>query len=200
MNTSNTLANNTFDASPSLQEIEKIKEQLAALRRQQEYANLKKELAEVTAQAVNTPNEFEGAMQLPDSEKVLQTKRSTKQFSEILLARVIKMLSIRPIIGNIIALGIAAFALIFLNTELTLSHGQQYQHYIGIGLLTFAAIQIIKSSTRSLLIPILATILGAVISHSLASSETLLTYSANFYQYLMITGIIGLGISVLTID
>jgi hypothetical protein len=88
--------------------------------------------------------------------------------------------------------------LTFLNSELTLAHGQQYQHYIGIGLLTFAAIQVIKSGTRSLLIPMLATILGAVISR-LTSSETLLTYSASFYQYLMVVGIIGLGISVLTI-
>ncbi|ABS78554.1 hypothetical protein CbuD7D7780_11735 (plasmid) [Coxiella burnetii] len=90
--------------------------------------------------------------------------------------------------------------MIFLNTEITLHHFDKYQHYIGVGLLIFGGIQIIKSSTRSLFIPLIATIAGAVISHTLPNGQMLFTYNATFYQSLMVTGIIGLGISVLNID
>jgi hypothetical protein len=71
---------------------------------------------------------------------------------------------------------------------------------IGIGLLLFGGVQIVKSATRSIMLPLVATIAGAVLSHSLPAGQTVLTYGANFYQYLMIVGIVGLGMSALMID
>jgi len=67
-------------------------------------------------------------------------------------------------------------------------------------LLAFAGLKVIKSATRSLLLPLVATALGAIVSHTLGHHHTLFGYGATFYQYVMIVGIIGLGISVLSID
>ena len=110
------------------------------------------------------------------------------------------MLSPRPVVGNIIAIGLAMVALHFLRHEITLEGFGKYQNYIGIGLLIFGATQVVKSGTRSLFIPMVTMIAGAVISHTLPGGEHFLGYTAKFYQYVMITGIIGLGVSVLTID
>lgn len=75
-----------------------------------------------------------------------------------------------------------------------------YQHYFGIGLLVVAGIQVIKSSTRSLIVPLVVSISGAIISHTLEKGQTLFTYDASFYQWVMIAGIIGIAMSVVTID
>jgi hypothetical protein len=158
------------------------------------------QISDITMKAVNTPNEFEGVMQIPDTDKILHTKRKSTHFMEIFISRLTRMLSPRPIIGNLIAIGLAIFALAFLHSELTLHHFGKYQHYIGVGLLVFAGLQIIKSSTRSLLLPLLATVAGAIISHSLPNGQTLFTYGATFYQYVMIAGLIAVGFSVLNID
>jgi len=189
-----------INSTPSEHEIESLKEKLQEAKRKKEYEMLKSEITQITNEAVNTPHEFEGAIQIPDTEKVLHTKRKFKNLTELAITRLGKMLSPRPIIGNLIAIGLAFFALIFLQKEILLKEFGQYQHYIGTGLLLFAALQIVKSSTRSLFLPTLATIVGAIISHSLHHHETFLTYNTNFYQYVMITGIIGIGISVFTID
>jgi hypothetical protein len=189
-----------INSNPTDTDINNLKSQLDDAKRQYEYEKLKDQLADITLKSVNTPNEFEGGMQVPDTDKVLHTKRQSTHLMEMIISRITKMLSPRPIIGNIIAIGVAIFALVFLQTEVTLHHFGQYQHYMGVGLLIFAGLQIIKSSSRSLLLPLLATVSGAVISHSLAPDQTLFTYGATFYQYMMIAGIIASGFSVLNVD
>lgn len=186
--------------TPSHDDINELKAKRDELKRLKEYEKLKAEIADIAMQASNTPNEFDGAMQQPDTEKRLSTKRSVRSITEMIIARVTHMLSPRPVIGNLIGIGVAIIALIMLNTEMTLKQGNHYQHYLGLGLLVFGAIQIIKSSSRSLFIPTLAALVGAVVSHTLTQHETLFTYGTAFYQYLMIAGIIGLGIAVLNID
>ena len=62
-------------AVPHDHEIEGVKSQIKDMTRKAELEKLKQELAEITQKAVNTPNEFEGAMQLPDTDKALKTKR-----------------------------------------------------------------------------------------------------------------------------
>ncbi|MCP4474479.1 MAG: hypothetical protein GY821_07930 [Gammaproteobacteria bacterium] len=91
-------------------------------------------------------------------------------------------------------------ALVFLHQGLMLSHLARYQHYMGIGLMLFAGLQIIKSGTRSICLPLISMVSGAMISHQLKSDELLFTYGRTFYQYVMMTGIAGVAISVLTID
>ena len=182
-------------------EIETLKNQLQEAKEKKELVALRNELEKTIQETANTPNEFDGAMQVPDSIEALKTKRKVRSFVELLLQRLGAMLSPRPVIGNIIAIGVAIASFLYLQYNvLALAHLGKYQHYIGIGLLVFAALQIVKSGTRSLILPIIATVAGSIISHQLTSTQSLLGYGPTFYQYVMITGIIGLGVGVLSID
>lgn len=185
-----------MDSAPSEADLNTLREQIAAAERQREYDDLKARLENIQGQG----NDLEGAIQTPDAEKVLHTKRKSTPLIERIILRITQMLSPRPVVGNIIAIGLAMVALHFLRHEITLEGFGKYQNYIGIGLLIFGATQVVKSGTRSLFIPMVTMIAGAVISHTLPGGEHFLGYTAKFYQYVMITGIIGLGISVLTID
>ena len=176
-----------------------MKAQLETAERQRQYDEIKSKLAAIQGQG-NKPNEFEGAIQVPDTEKLMQTKRQSQHLIEKIIKRITHMLSPRPVIGNLVAIGLTFIALHFLRHEVTLAGFGKYQNYIVTGMLIFAALQVIKSSTRSLFIRVVTMIAGAIISHTLPHGEHFLSYTAKFYQYVMITGIIGLGISVLTID
>lgn len=141
---------------PTDQDLQNLKDEINAAKRKAEYDLLKQELQEVTYKAVNTPNEFDGAMQVPDTEKKLVTKRKGQRFFELLFNRIRDMFSLRPIIGNIIALMIAGVALFYIYREVDMAGFKDYQGYFAIGIQIFAAIQIIKSATRGLLLPFLA--------------------------------------------
>jgi len=75
-----------------------------------QYQRLLEDIEDKTYKAVNTPNEFSSAMQYPDTYNVLKSKKKNKSFFDLLYARLIHMLSPRPVIGNFIALGLAAIA------------------------------------------------------------------------------------------
>ena len=64
----------------------------------------------------------------------------------------------------------------------------------------FAAFQIIKSASRSLLLPFIALVVGASVAHGLGAHEMLFHLSKPFYTGMTIVGIIGLGVAVLAID
>ena len=154
-------------------EISKIKEQAQIAALQEELESLKK------------PSEFEGAMQEPDDQKVLKTKRQSAKLMDLILERLIRMFAIRPIIGNIIALGLSCFALFYIYHEIDLAGFSGYRHYFGLGTLLFAALQIIKSSTRSLMLPILAFLVtGSLIAHSLKRDQSSEGYHQFFSQIL----------------
>lgn len=187
-------------AIPTDQDLDELKNALEHKRRQAEYSRLKNDLAEATFKAANHPNEFDGQMQLADTEKVLKSKRSGTRFVEVLLTRLQAMLSLRPVIGNIIALLIAGLAMFYIFTQMKAAGFGEYQDYFAIGIQLFAALQIIKSGTRSLILPLLATVIGASIASSLGNHQLFYHFDKAFFQHLMIVGIIGLGIAVLTID
>lgn len=52
---------------PSEQDLLSLKSEIAAAKRKVEYEKLKKDLHDITYKAVNTPNEFDGVMQMPDT-------------------------------------------------------------------------------------------------------------------------------------
>ena len=182
------------------QDLNQLKSQVEEAKRKAEYDRLKRDLHDITYKAANTPTEFDGAMQRPDTNKVLRTKRTKHHFFDLLFERVRGMFSLRPIVGNIIALLIAGVALFYIYNEMNMAGFEKYQGYFAIGIQIFAAIQIIKSATRGLLLPFLALIVGGSIAHSLGADQTLLHFNKAFYEHLMITGIIGLGVAVLSID
>lgn len=117
-----------------------------------------------------------------------------------MIGRIIKMCSVRPIIGNLIALGLSFVGLVFLinflnDPELkSLSTGLTY--FIEFA----AAVQILKSARRSIVLPLAVTAIGAVISHQLTGNHLLLNHPATFFQTMMVVGLIGIAISVFSID
>ncbi len=186
--------------NPSDADMDDLREQVNTHRRQREYQQLSAEIHQNHQAVVIDDQVLEGELQNPDRAQVLKTKRRASSFVEMVLRRLMGMLSFKPVIGNIIAVGLAMLALYYVYQEVDLDGFSKYRHYFGMGIQIFAAIQIIKSGTRSLLLPLLAMVGGSMMAHSLGPHETLLTFGKTFYEYVIITGIIGLGMSVLTID
>jgi hypothetical protein len=185
------------------QEIDNLKSEIETQKRQAEYAKLKQDLADITYKAANTPNEFDSAMKYPDTDKVLQSK-GRKGFVNLVLDRLAHMLSPRPITGNFIALGIILVVLITVRANLITHVGQydikSYLPYIGYFALLGGAIQIIKSSTRSLIIPLVATVAGGVIATSMNATDLVFTFSQAVYQGMFVVGLVGLIIGAFSID
>lgn len=181
-------------------EINELKSQIDAQKRLHEFQQLKKELFEISYKANHTLTEFDGGMQQVDTECALKTNRSQLSFSELMIGRIIKMCNVRPIIGNLIALGLSFVGLVFLINFLTdpelksLSAGLTY--FIEFA----AAVQILKSASRSIVLPLTTTAIGAVISHHLTGNHLLLNHPVAFFQTMMIVGLIGIAISVFSID
>jgi len=186
--------------TPTDCDLEQLRQQVKSIRKQQEYRQLSAEVKRSTQEAFQEHMAMDGEMVTPDSYKVLRTKRHTFSFIDMVLRRLVGMVSFRPIVGNIIAIGLAMLALYYVYQEVDLAGFAKYRDYFGIGIQLFGAIQIIKSGTRSLLLPLIAMIWGGMVAHTLGAHDTLFTFGKTFYEHLMITGIVGVGVSVLTID
>ena len=72
--------------------------------------------------------------------------------------------------------------------------------YLGYFALVGGALQIIKSATRTLLIPLLALIIGGMITVSMGQADIVLTFGKEVYQGMFICGMIGLIIAAYSID
>jgi len=185
---------------PSDKDIAELKNQVSAIEKRKEYNKLVNTIKQSTHEAFQENMISDGQMQVNDSYQVLKAKRKVQSFMDMIIQRLLAMISFKPIIGNIIAIGLAAFALYYVYHQIDLAGFAKYKHYFGTGIEIFGAIQIIKSGTRSLLLPLIAMIWGGIVAHSLGAHELLFTFDKTFYEYLMIVGTIGLGISVLTIE
>ncbi|GEM_PF-1417471 len=183
---------------PSESELQTLRDQISEAKRAAEYTQLKRDLQKLVSETINMPNEFDGVMQMTDTEQLLKTKREKPRFIDLFIDRLRGMFSVRPIMGNIIALLVAFIALYYIYDELGVSRATK--DFLAIGIEIFSAIQIIKSGTRGLLLPFLALIIGGVGAHMLSHSQMLFHFGHNFYEHLMVVGIIGLGVSVLSID
>lgn len=95
---------------------------------------------------------------------------------------------------------LAGVALYYIFNEIKEPWFIKYQNYFGIGIQLFAALQIIKSGSRSLLLPVLALVVVGIASHSLAEDQTLFHFGKAFFEHLTIVGVIGVGVSILSID
>ena len=165
-----------------------------------QYQKLLEDIEDKTYKAVNTPNEFASAMQYPDTYQVLKTKRKNKTFFDLLYARILHMLSPRPIIGNFIALGLAAIAVYIVTNKIDIKFVHEHSHLFINGILIAAAFNVIKSASRSILLPLAAMIGGYFISSSLGAHEALWTFNKTFYEYVMMVGVLGTVISIFNID
>jgi hypothetical protein len=143
-------------------------------------------------------------MQSPDTERVLQSKKGKDNFMNTLIRRLQHMCSPRPAIGNFIALGIIVAALCFTRGGFITHIGEydvsKYLPYLGYGALISGALQIIKSATRTLLIPLLAIIIGGLIIAGMGQNDVVMAFDKWVYQGMFISGIMGLIIASFSID
>ncbi|HAU0369106.1 TPA: hypothetical protein JBF73_07805 [Legionella pneumophila] len=182
------------------QEIEQLKSQIEAQKKIQEYEQLKKDLFDISYKANHTLTEFDSGMQQVDTERALKTARSIPSISELVISRIIKMGNVRPIIGNFIALGLSVIGLFVLLNFFNNSDLKSLKVGITYFIELAAAAQILKSASRSIVLPLAATAVGALISNQLSGTHLFLYHSAEFFQAMMIVGLVGIGISVFAID
>ncbi len=180
--------------------IDELKSQIDSEKKKQEYEQLKRDLFDISYQANHAPNEFDGGMVQVDTEQSLKTKRGKESFSELFIARIIKMFNARPIIGNLIAVGLAFVGLMSMNKYMTNPDLVMIKLYIGRFMMIAGAAQILKSASRSLLLPLIATTVGGIIANQLTGNQIMFGQPSWFYQGVLITGLVGIAISVFSID
>lgn len=181
-------------------ELDDLKSQIEVQRKKQEYAKLKKDLFDISFKANHTLTEFDGGMQQVDTAQVLKTKRNNNTFSELFINRILKMCNVRPIVGNIIALSLAIVGVLFLQKGLNNPDLGSLKMGLAYLLEGAAAVQIIKSASRSIVLPIMATVIGVTIANQLTGNHLFLNHPSEFFQGMMITGLVGIAISVFSID
>ena len=181
--------NNTLVA-PSLVEMNELKDQISEQKRAVEYKKLKKDLEEITLKAVNTPNDIDGAMQMPDTDRLLVTKRTTHPIVEQIVSRAAKMCAIQPIIGSVIGIILAVLGMILLlslNTlalEHDISWVQKALPYLTKSSITAIAGVIVLSASRSLLLPLLGMVLALAFCSMLQGNDAILYYGFNDFLIL----------------
>lgn len=181
-------------------ELNDLRQQLAEQQRQAEYRKLKHDLFELTLAANHQLSEFDSGMKEVDTERRLVTPKGQKTLSQLIISRFLHMCSLRPISGNLIALGLALAALIILQVALTSAEIITLKKYLSGFIELAAAVQILKSASRSLILPLASTLVGAILINQLAVNQLFLGQSLVVYQGLLITGLIGIALSVFSID
>jgi len=181
-------------------EIRDLKLEIAQQQKKQEYDNLKKDLFDITYKANNTMTEFDGGMTEVDTEKLLKTNRSKESFFDLVFGRIIRMFNARPIVGNIIGIGLAFVGLMSMNKYMNNPDLVMVKMYLGRFMMISGIVQILKSATRSLLLPLVATAVGGTIANQLTGNHLMFGQPSWFYQGVLITGLIGTAISVFSID
>jgi hypothetical protein len=182
------------------EQLNELRFQINEHKKRQEYERLKQDLHTITFQANHTLTEFDGGMKQVDTERVLFTNNQKKSFSEILIARFLKMCAVRPIVGNVIAVALAMISIFSLHGFLNNPELGSLKTYLGYFIELAAGVQILKSASRSLILPICAAVFGAIVANQLTGHHLFLQHSADFYQAVLVTGLIGIAISVFTID
>lgn len=182
------------------EEINELRNQIFEHKKREEYERLKNDLHNITFKANHTLTEFDGGMKQVDTERVLSAGNRKQTISEIFIARFIKMCAVRPIIGNLIAVTLAMISIFSMNGFLNNPDLGSLKMYLSIFIEIAAGVQILKSASRSLVLPIAASLFGAIVANQLTGHQVFLHHSADFYQAVMITGLIGIAISVFSID
>lgn len=182
------------------QDINELRDKLNQSKKNQEYLKLKKDLFDMTFHANHTLTEYDGGMKQVDTERVLSSTNQKKSLSDIFIARFIKMCSIRPVIGNLIAVTLALVSVFSLHGFLHNPDMGSMKIWISYFIEIAAGVQILKSASRSLILPVTATLTGAIVSNQLTGHQLFLQHSIEFYQIVLITGLIGVAVSVFSID
>tara|TARA_B110000879_G_scaffold186744_1_gene248126 strand:+ start:1562 stop:2392 length:831 start_codon:yes stop_codon:yes gene_type:complete len=185
---------------PMSDDIEYIKSEIAERKKTQELEKLKTELYELNLKSKHELSEFEGGLKQEDTQKILKSKSRKQYMIDLVMNGFLSMMSPRPVARNLLAVGLIFFSVFCLLNFLHIKQIDNFKIYCAYFIEIAAAIQILKSSTRSLFIPIIATLFGAVASNIIGEGQMLMMHHQLFFQALMVTGIIGIAVSVFTID
>lgn len=186
----------TMSLAPSMDDLATLRSQLDEQKRIAEYQKLKKDLEDITTRTVSTPSDLEGVMQMPDTEKVLVTKRLTHSIVEKIVDRALKMCAIQPIIGSIIAIMLPIGGMFFLHflSQLALKHGV---HWVAQGLPYFMkgsmiaiSLAILASASRSILLPVLGMVFAGFFCSVLQGHEKMLNFGFNDFLILGVTSFV----------
>ena len=185
-------------------EIQELRNKIEEQKRIQEYQNLKKDLEEISYRSANSLNEFDSAMQSPDTDRVLQSRKGKDHFINLAIKRFQHMLSPRPAVGNFIALALIISVIVLLRGNFIQKIDGYDVHkilpYLGYGALVAGALQIIKSATRTLLIPLLAIVIGGIVAVGMGQHDIVMTFGKDVYQGMFVCGLIGFLIAGFAID
>jgi hypothetical protein len=179
-------------------DIETLAENIRQKERQAEFNKLTQKL-----DRMSEPSEFDSAMAYRDNDNVLQSK-GKKGFINLVIDRLAHMLSPRPVTGNFISLGLMIAVLITVRANLITQVGdydiKAYLPYIGYLALFGGGLQVIKSSSRSLILPVIAIVVGGCIATTMSPDALVFTFTQSVYQGLFIVGLIGLVMGAISID
>lgn len=182
------------------EELINLKKELAEKKKQLEYKKLKSDIQEIAFRANNELTEFSGGMKQVDTDRALKSHRDPSSFFGMLSARLGKMMAVRPIMGSIIGIGLTVFGIIALLGFLHNPKIDPYKIYLAYLLESAIAVQVLKSASRSLLLPVIATVIGLVVSNSITEKQLFLQHHQLFYQVFMMIGLTGIAVSVFSID
>lgn len=179
---------------------EKEQGELAAQAKRQEKDALIQTIEEATYKAVTQPTEYDSAMAIADTDKVLKTRRTSKRWLDRVFQRLMAMGSLRPISAHLIALTLAGLAVVGLVYWVDVPFIEPYKPF-GIHIIqVIGAIQILKSSTRSIALPLLAMGVGCIMGQKVTGSTEVFFMNHNAFSLLTLVGVIGLAFSVLAMD
>lgn len=181
-------------------DIESLKKEISERKKSQELANLKQELYELNLKAKHELNEFQGGMKQVDTHQILKSKSRKRHMADLVISGFLTMMSPRPVARNILAIALIFVSVFCLMNFLHIKQIEPYKIYFAYFIEIAAAVQILKSASRSLLIPVIATVIGACVATIIPTNQLFLMHHQYFFQALMIIGITGITISVFTID
>jgi len=193
--------------APTQSELDNLKDQIQEQRRLAEYQKLKQDLEEITVKAVNTQTDLDCAMQVPDTDRVLDSKSKVNSVIDKMITRACQMCSIQPVIGPVVVLLLILTGPLFLSflADTATTHDAEFLSkvipFLMKGSVTMIAMSfvIIRSASRSLLLPIVGMLTSAFFCTSLEASEKVLHFHFNDFIILGVASFIALLISAISV-
>ena len=114
--------------------------------------------------------------------------------------RIKYMTSIEPIIGNLIAIGLAIGVLVLLgHPALFPKWISKYHHYLTYAIYFGMVIQLLKSASQSILLPLLALGIGGLGFWAMNLEPEMQLVGVTTLQQFMLLGVLGMAISIIKI-
>ncbi len=181
-------------------DIRELREKLYQHKKLEEYEKLKQDLFDINFKANNELNEFQGGMKQVDTDKILKRKDGKQTLSDIIVNRFIKMCSLRPVAGNLIGIVLSLVSIIALHYYLGTKELKSFIMIVTYILEAGIGIQIIKSASRSVVLPVFSMLFMTTALANLKTDQTLFQHPILFFQIALVVSILSVAVSVFSID